>query len=252
MEKKYPKKRKSVEEESESEKEESEENSPKKKKKSNKKAKAKSKSRSKSKSKVQKKSKSKNKNKNSEDEKINQLTLENYGIIPEKQDSSSKKYPSFPEDESKVFKIIHWNINGLRPLLKKKELDNLIKTEDPDFICFNETKIDDELIEKMDYKNLFNKIYKSYWYCASDKKGYAGTAVFTKYEPLSIIKGMNIKKHDNEGRIITLEFEKFFLISCYTPNAGEGLKRINYRVDEWDKDFFEFVKNLYPTHQLYN
>ena len=246
-----PKKRKKIEEKSDSENEEDEEieKYPKKTKKPNKKTqkktKSKSKSRSKNKeqSKEQKKTKSRSKNKSSEKEKINQPTLEKYGIKSEKKDSSSKKYPPFPNDKSKKLKIIHWNINGLRPLLKTKELDNLIKTEDPDIICFSETRIDDELIEKMDYKNLFNKTYKSYWYCA-EKKGYAGTAIFTKYEPLSVTKGMNISKHDDEGRIITLEYPKFFLICCYTPNAGEGLKRIDYRVEEWDKDFFKFVKNL--------
>ena len=145
-----PKKRKKIEEKSDSENEEDEEieKYPKKTKKSNKKTQKKTKSKSKSrsknkeKSKEQKKTKSRSKNKSSEKEKIYQPTLEKYGIKSEKKDSSSKKYPPFPNDKSKKLKIIHWNINGLRPLLKTKELDNLIKTEDPDIICFSETRID--------------------------------------------------------------------------------------------------------------
>ena len=146
----------------------------------------------------------------------------------------------------KTLKIIHWNIAGLRPLLKKDELDKLIKEENPDFICFNETKIDNDIIKSMGLEKMFKDKYnyKSYWYCSTEKKGYAGTAILAKNEPISVSYGMNIKKHDNEGRIITIEYDKFYLISCYTPNAGEGLKRIDYRVKEWDKDFFEYINSL--------
>ena len=150
----------------------------------------------------------------------------------------------FPED--KTIKIIHWNVNGLRPLLKKDELDKLIKEENPDFICINETKIDYDVIKSMNLSKLFedkNK-FKSYWNCSIEKKGYAGTAILTKYSPISVSYGMNIKKHDKEGRMITLEYDKFYLVACYTPNAGEGLKRVDYRVKEWDKDFFEYINGL--------
>ena len=150
----------------------------------------------------------------------------------------------FPSD--KLIKIIHWNIAGLRPFLKKGELDELIKVENPDFICFNEIKMDSELIKSMKIEKLFQDKYKyeSYWYCSTEKKGYAGTAILTKYKPISVSYGMNISKHDKEGRIITLEYDKFYLISCYTPNAGEGLKRIDYRVKEWDIDFFKYIDSL--------
>ena len=150
----------------------------------------------------------------------------------------------FPED--KTIKIIHWNVNGFRPLLKKDELDKLIKEENPDFICINETKIDYDVIKSMNLSKLFeNKHkYKSYWNCSIEKKGYAGTAILTKYSPISVSYGMNIKKHDKEGRMITLEYDKFYLVACYTPNAGEGLKRVDYRVKEWDKDFFEYINGL--------
>jgi exodeoxyribonuclease III len=150
----------------------------------------------------------------------------------------------FPSD--KLIKIIHWNIAGLRPFLKKGELDELIKVENPDFICFNEIKMDSELIKSMKIEKLFQDKYKyeSYWYCSTEKKGYAGTAILTKYKPISVSYGMNISKHDKEVRIITLEYDKFYLISCYTPNAGEGLKRIDYRVKEWDIDFFKYIDSL--------
>ena len=196
----------------------------------------------KSKSKSRSRSKSNKKEKKVENKEIQkQGKLENFGIKSTKEEKNKKTYPKLPS-KSKL-KFIHWNINGLRPLLKTKELDTLIKEENPDFICFNEIKIDEESIEKMSYKTLFNDKYKSYWSTA-EKKGYAGTAIFTKYEPEKVIYGLNIKKHDNEGRVITLEFENFYLIACYTPNAGEGLKRLDYRIDEWDKDFFDFIKKL--------
>ena len=196
----------------------------------NSKSKSKSKSRSKSKSKDNKLSKK-------------QLTLDLFGIKRESE-GPLKNYPSFPEDENKIIKIIQWNINGIRPLLRKKELDDLIEEEDPDIICFNETKIDNELVEKLNLTNLYNKTYKSFWYCSEEKKGYSGTAILTKYEPISVNYGINIDKHDTEGRVITIEYDKFYLISCYTPNAGEGLKRLDYRIEEWDKDFFDYINSL--------
>ena len=153
---------------------------------------------------------------------------------------------SFPTDENQLIKIITWNVAGLRQLIPKKELDKLIQEENPDMICFNETKIDEEAIEKMNLKKDFKEKYnfKSYFNCSTEKKGYSGTAILTKYAPLSVSYGMNIPKHDKEGRIITIEYDKFYLVCCYTPNAGDGLKRIDYRVKEWDKDFFEYVNNL--------
>ena len=156
--------------------------------------------------------------------------------------SSSSPYPECPEKGS--FKIIHWNVNGLRPLLSTKELDNLIKTEDPDMICFNETKISPELVVKMSYNTLFSDKYKSFFYCPTKKTGYAGTAIFTKYNPISVSYGIGKEEHDTEGRVITTEFPSFYLISCYTPNSGEGLKRLEYRVNQWDKDFFEYIEGL--------
>lgn len=146
----------------------------------------------------------------------------------------------------KEIKIIHWNVNGLRPLLNKEELDQLVKNENPDIVCFNEIKIDQDTIKSLDLNKKFNDKYKfnCYWNCSTEKKGYAGTAILSKEKPESITYGMNIKKHDSEGRVITAEYKKFYLVSCYTPNAGEKLKRIDYRTKEWDSDFFEYINSL--------
>jgi exodeoxyribonuclease III len=146
----------------------------------------------------------------------------------------------------KEIKIIHWNVNGLRPLLNKEELDQLVKNENPDIVCFNEIKIDQDTIKSLDLDKKFNDKYKfnCYWNCSTEKKGYAGTAILSKEKPESITYGMNIKKHDSEGRVITAEYKKFYLVSCYTPNAGEKLKRIDYRTKEWDSDFFEYINSL--------
>ena len=196
-------------------------------------------------SKSRSKSKSKSKDKKKKNIKpISQLTLESFGIKSNIENPSKKEYPQFPNDVNKKIKIVHWNVNGLRPLLRKRELDNLIQEEEPDFICFNETKIDYEVIEKLNLNNLFNKTYKSYWYCPNEKKGYSGTGILSKYEPVSVNYGINIDKHDEEGRVLTIEFEKFYIISCYTPNSGDTLKRLDYRINEWDKDFFEYINSL--------
>ena len=152
----------------------------------NKETKKRSRSNSKVRSRSRSRSRSNSKEKNKTDQKIS---------------PKNKNNTNFPKD--KEIKIIHWNINGLRPLLKTDELDKLIKDENPDFICFNETKIDNDLIKSMNLHKFFEEKhkYKSFWCCPTEKKGYSGT----KYEPISVTYGMNIKKHDNEGRIINLE-----------------------------------------------
>ena len=196
------------------------------------------KSKSRSKSRSRSRSRSGNKSKKETKKETILESLDNNNI------STKNNYLEFPLDENKIIKIIHWNINGLIYLLKSKELDELIKEEDPDIICFNEIKVDKELVGKLNLSNLINKHYRSFWNYPKEKKGYAGTAILTKYQPKSVSYGMNIDKHDSEGRIITLEYDKFYLICCYTPNSGEGLKRLNYRINEWDKDFFQYINSL--------
>ena len=197
---------------------------------------------SKSKSKSLTKIKSNKSSNEKEKRKTIQATLDKFHITSTKTVESPNKFPPFPTEGT--FKIVTWNINGLRPLLKSEELDILIKQEDPDIFCFNETKVDNKLIDDEKYNTLYSTKYKSYWICPLDKKGYSGVAVFTKYEPISVSYGIQNSSYDDEGRVITLEYEQFYLISCYTPNAGEKLKRLDYRVKEWDVEFFKYINSL--------
>ena len=115
--------------------------------------------------------------------------------------------------------------------------------KDPTVLCFNETKAS---IEALDKKALSTKIipgYAQYWNCCKTKNGYSGTAIFTKVRPVSVKFDFGTK-HNDEGRSITMEFQKFVLVSTYVPNAGEGLKRLGYRVNEWDADFHDYLKQL--------
>ena len=134
-----------------------------------------------------------------------------------------------------MYKFISWNVNGLRAVCGKGFAD--IFTElDADFFCLQETKLQEGQIDL----NFLG--YKSYWNYA-DKKGYSGTAIFTKHEPLSVSYGLGIDEHDHEGRMITLEMEDFYLVCVYTPNAQDGLKRLDYRMS-WEDDFREYVNAL--------
>ena len=134
-----------------------------------------------------------------------------------------------------MYKFISWNVNGLRAVCGKGFAD--IFTElDADFFCLQETKLQEGQID------LGFLGYRSFWNYA-DKKGYSGTAIFTRHEPVSVTYGIGIDEHDHEGRVITLEMEKFFLVCVYTPNAQDGLKRLEYRM-RWEDDFREYLKKL--------
>lgn len=132
-------------------------------------------------------------------------------------------------------KLVSWNVNGIRACINKGFLD-YFKEVDADIFCLQETKLQAGQIE-LDLKG-----YHQYWNYA-EKKGYSGTAIFTKIEPISVIYGLDIEHHDNEGRVITLEFEDFYLINVYTPNSQRELARLDYR-KEWEDDFRTFVNNL--------
>ena len=134
-----------------------------------------------------------------------------------------------------MYKLISWNVNGLRAVCGKGFAD--IFTElDADFFCLQETKMQ---AGQLDLEFLG---YHSYWNYA-DKKGYSGTAIFTKHEPLNVTYGIGIDQHDHEGRVITLEMEDFFLVCVYTPNSQDELKRLDYRM-EWENDFREYLRGL--------
>lgn len=132
-------------------------------------------------------------------------------------------------------KLISWNVNGLRACVQKGFFEYLNET-DPDIFCIQETKLQEGQI------NLELPSYYQYWNYA-EKKGYSGTAIFTKKEPLSVRYGMGIEEHDKEGRIITLEFADFFLVTVYTPNSQSELARLSYRM-EWEDAFITHLKTL--------
>ncbi len=132
-------------------------------------------------------------------------------------------------------KLISWNVNGLRAVMGKDFMESFRKL-DADVFCLQETKLQEGQIQ-MDLPD-----YHQYWNYA-EKKGYSGTAIFTRVEPLSVSYGIGIEEHDHEGRVITLEFEDFFLITVYTPNSQDGLKRLDYRM-RWETDFLAYLKKL--------
>lgn len=132
-------------------------------------------------------------------------------------------------------KLISWNVNGLRACAEKGFME-FFKEADADIFCLQETKLQKGQID-LDLPG-----YHQYWNYA-EKKGYSGTAIFSKVEPLSVSYGMGIEVHDHEGRVITLEFDKFYMITVYTPNSQDELKRLDYRM-QWEDDFLAYLKNL--------
>ena len=132
-------------------------------------------------------------------------------------------------------KLISWNVNGLRAC-EGKGFSEAFRQLDADFFCLQETKMQPGQLD-LDYEG-----YESYWNSA-DKRGYSGTAVFTRHKPVSVQMGMGIDEHDHEGRVITLEMEDFFLVNVYTPNSQDGLKRLEYRM-KWDDAFRNYLRNL--------
>lgn len=132
-------------------------------------------------------------------------------------------------------KLISWNVNGLRAVRKKGFID-FFDEADADIFCIQETKMQREQAD-FDFPE-----YEEYWNCA-EKKGYSGTLILTKTKPLSVSYGIGIEEHDKEGRVITLEFEKFYMVNCYTPNSKRELERLDYR-QVWEDDFRNYLVEL--------
>lgn len=132
-------------------------------------------------------------------------------------------------------KLISWNVNGIRACVGKNFME-FFNEVDADIFCLQETKLQENQID------LQLEGYYQYWNYAK-KKGYSGTSIFTKKEPLNVIYGMGIEEHDQEGRLITLEFEDFYMVTVYTPNSQSELKRLNYRM-KWEDDFKKYLKEL--------
>ena len=136
-------------------------------------------------------------------------------------------------------KLISWTINGLRAAVNKG-FDDFFKKENADIFCIQETKMQEDQLDE-NIKGIF-KEYNSYWNSA-EKKGYSGTAIFTKKKPMDVTYGIGIEEHDKEGRVITLEFENFFMVNCYTPNAKRELERLDYRM-VWEDEFRKYLLKL--------
>ena len=132
-------------------------------------------------------------------------------------------------------RFISWNVNGLRAVVQKG-FEDIFWSLDADFVCLQETKLQEGQI------NLDLPGYESYW-CYAEKKGYSGTATFTRRTPLSVSYNLGIPEHDSEGRVITLEYEDFYLVCVYTPNSQDGLRRLDYRMS-WEDDFRDYLCEL--------
>ena len=132
-------------------------------------------------------------------------------------------------------KLISWNVNGLRAICKKG-FEKFFNEIEADIFCIQETKMQEGQLDInfKGYKNYFNY---------AERKGYSGTAIFTKIEPENVFYGIGKEEYDNEGRVITLEFNKFYLVNCYTPNSGRELARLGYRM-KWEENFLEYLKKL--------
>lgn len=132
-------------------------------------------------------------------------------------------------------KFVSWNVNGLRACATKGFEDSF-KALDADFFCLQETKMQAGQLD------LQFPGYQSYWNYA-EKKGYSGTAIYSRHQPLNVTYGLGIEEHDHEGRVITLEFDHFFLVTVYTPNSQDGLRRLDYRMT-WEETFYQYLHQL--------
>ena len=139
-------------------------------------------------------------------------------------------------------KLVSWNVNGLRAVITKGFKDFFDKV-DADIFCLQETKMQEEQIDDK-IKEIF-KQYNCYWNSA-EKKGYSGTAIFSKNKPIDVKYGIGIEEHDKEGRVITLEFDKFYMVNCYTPNSKRELERLEYR-QIWEDEFRKYLLKLNET-----
>lgn len=138
-----------------------------------------------------------------------------------------------------VLRLICWNVNGIRSIIKKSFVSD-IRNLNPDFLCLQETKA---AVEEVKTALALFPEYKVFANSSKARQGYSGTALLTKTEPLHVQFDMNVPEHDQEGRVITAEYPEFYLVTVYTPNSGEGLKRLDYRA-EWDEEFRNYLVKL--------
>jgi len=138
-------------------------------------------------------------------------------------------------------RLLSWNVNGIRSVLNKAILLEWLAREDADIVCLQETKARPEQVAHIEWP----AAYERFWNCA-EKPGYSGTAIFTKTAPLNVTYGIGAEEHDREGRVLTAEYDKFFLVNVYVPNAKRDLSRLGYR-QGWDRDFLAYLKGLEKT-----
>lgn len=158
-------------------------------------------------------------------------------FIEENPEQSGGRKSAIETEKLSMKKMISWNVNGLRACLGKGFLEYLKET-DADIFCIQESKLQEGQVEL----ELELPGYHQYWNYA-EKKGYSGTAMFTKEEPIAVTYGLGIEEHDHEGRVITAEFPEYYVVTCYTPNSQDGLKRLDYRM-QWEDAFRAYLKAL--------
>ncbi|CAN0881819.1 DNA-(apurinic or apyrimidinic site) endonuclease, chloroplastic [Linum grandiflorum] len=153
--------------------------------------------------------------------------------------------PPALDRDSVSMKLMSWNVNGLRALLKLEGFSalELAKREDFDVLCLQETKLQEKDVKSIK-QCLLEGYESSFWTCSLAKLGYSGTSIISRVKPLSVTYGLGIQDHDTEGRIVTAEFDKFYLICAYVPNSGDGLKRLSYRITQWDPSLSNYMKEL--------
>lgn len=156
-------------------------------------------------------------------------------FIEENPEQSGGRKSAIETEKLSMKKMISWNVNGLRACLGKGFLEYL-KESDADIFCIQESKLQEGQVD------LELPGYHQYWNYA-EKKGYSGTAMFTKEEPIAVTYGLGIEEHDHEGRVITAEFPEYYVVTCYTPNSQDGLKRLDYRM-QWEDAFRAYLKVL--------
>ena len=156
-------------------------------------------------------------------------------FIEENPEQSGGRKSAIETEKLSMKKMISWNVNGLRACLGKGFLEYLKET-DADIFCIQESKLQEGQVD------LELPGYHQYWNYA-EKKGYSGTAMFTKEEPIAVTYGLGIEEHDHEGRVITAEFPEYYVVTCYTPNSQDGLKRLDYRM-QWEDAFRAYLKVL--------
>ena len=148
-------------------------------------------------------------------------------------------------------KIIAWNVNSIRSMITKVDLNNFLKNQNPHIFCMSETKLScPDLIDRQNFVKKFKGYKYRYYSTCTERKGYSGTAIWSKKKPKSIVYGIDDNSYNKEGRVISLEFNDYILIHVYTPNSGQVLQRLNYRVKEWDVAFWNYVKKLQKTKSV--